>query len=149
MLVIQSVSDNHTTLTLHDTYDLGGGISWPVTWSWSVWTQAWTQNLTTRIDEGVMDRNWMFSSSGSRKERGLIEWSTPSVTSSTSSSATYDFPLGMGMVRRIQWLRRFPISPSFRGFRASDHVLTPEEQEGQERGGEAQEAADDLTSTKV
>ncbi|KAG7224725.1 hypothetical protein INR49_004616 [Caranx melampygus] len=86
---------------------------------------------------------------GSRKERGLIEWSTPSITSPAASSTSYDFPLGMGMIRRTQWLRRFPISPSFRGFRASDHMLTPEEEEGQERGGEAQEAADDLTSTKV
>ncbi|XP_022625107.1 solute carrier family 23 member 1 [Seriola dumerili] len=87
---------------------------------------------------------------GSRQERGLVEWRSSS--SSSSSSSSYDLPLGMGVVRRTHWLRRFPISPSFRGFRASDDPPTPEEEveEEQGRGGEAEEAADvHLPSTKV
>ncbi|XP_074466053.1 solute carrier family 23 member 1 isoform X1 [Sebastes fasciatus] len=82
---------------------------------------------------------------GSRQERGLVEWRA----SSSSSSSSYDLPVGMGVIRRTRWLRRFPISPSFRGFRASDQ----EEEEVQERGGGGggeDEAADtNLPSTKV
>uniref|UniRef100_A0A8P4KPT3 Solute carrier family 23 member 1 n=1 Tax=Dicentrarchus labrax TaxID=13489 RepID=A0A8P4KPT3_DICLA len=51
---------------------------------------------------------------GSKQERGLVEWK------SSFSSSSYDLPLGMGVVRRTRWLRRFPISPSFTGFQASD-----------------------------
>lgn len=85
-------------------------------------------------------------SSGSRQERGLVEW-----RSLSSSSSSYDLPLGMGVVRRTRWLRRFPISPSFTGFQASDDPPLPEEVvEGRGRGGEEEEAADiNLASTKV
>ncbi|XP_044077420.1 solute carrier family 23 member 1 isoform X3 [Siniperca chuatsi] len=81
---------------------------------------------------------------GSRQERGLVNW-----RSSSSSSSSYDLPLGMGVIRRTRWLRRFPISPSFTGFRASDDLPQPrEEEEGRGRGEE--EAADiNLPSTKV
>uniref|UniRef100_A0A4W6E2V0 Solute carrier family 23 member 1 n=1 Tax=Lates calcarifer TaxID=8187 RepID=A0A4W6E2V0_LATCA len=82
---------------------------------------------------------------GSRQERGLVEW-----RSSSSSSSSYDLPLGMGVVRRTRWLRRFPISPSFTGFRLSDDPPTPEEEEVEEQEEEAEEAADvHLPSTKV
>ncbi|GLD65565.1 solute carrier family 23 member 1 isoform X1 [Lates japonicus] len=82
---------------------------------------------------------------GSRQERGLVEW-----RSSSSSSSSYDLPLGMGVVRRTRWLRRFPISPSFTGFRLSDDLPTPEEEEVEEQEEEAEEAADvHLPSTKV
>ncbi|TNN49657.1 Solute carrier family 23 member 1 [Liparis tanakae] len=53
-------------------------------------------------------------STGSKQERGLVEW-----RASSSSSSSYDLPFGMGVVRRTRWLSRFPISPSFRGFHAS------------------------------
>uniref|UniRef100_A0A8P4JWS4 Solute carrier family 23 member 1 n=1 Tax=Dicentrarchus labrax TaxID=13489 RepID=A0A8P4JWS4_DICLA len=55
---------------------------------------------------------------GSKQERGLVEWK------SSFSSSSYDLPLGMGVVRRTRWLRRFPISPSFTGFQASDDPET-------------------------
>ncbi|XP_034463156.1 solute carrier family 23 member 1 [Hippoglossus hippoglossus] len=81
---------------------------------------------------------------GSRQERGLVEWRS----SCSSSCSSYDLPLGMGVIRKIHWLRRFPISPSFTGFRASDDPSIPEEEEEQTRTGE--KAADvHLSSTKV
>uniref|UniRef100_A0A3P8RSR9 Solute carrier family 23 member 1 n=1 Tax=Amphiprion percula TaxID=161767 RepID=A0A3P8RSR9_AMPPE len=55
-------------------------------------------------------------------ERGLIGWRS----SDSSSSCTYDLPVGMAVVRRTRWLRRFPISPSFTGFRASNDMLPPQ-----------------------
>uniref|UniRef100_A0A7N6AN55 Solute carrier family 23 member 1 n=1 Tax=Anabas testudineus TaxID=64144 RepID=A0A7N6AN55_ANATE len=81
---------------------------------------------------------------GTRQERGLVEWRA---SSSSSLSSSYDFPVGMSVVRKIRWLHRFPICPSFTGFRSSDEHSTPE-QEGEERGRE-EEAADILSSTKV
>uniref|UniRef100_A0A3Q3X3K6 Uncharacterized protein n=1 Tax=Mola mola TaxID=94237 RepID=A0A3Q3X3K6_MOLML len=70
---------------------------------------------------------------GSREERGLVKWrSSPS-----TSSSSYDLPLGMGVIRRVRWLRRFPISPTFTGFRASDD-LPPFK-------GDAEEEAADIT----
>ncbi|XP_036975165.1 solute carrier family 23 member 1 [Acanthopagrus latus] len=66
---------------------------------------------------------------GSREERGLIHWRS---SSSSSSSSTYDFPLGMNAIRRIRWLRRFPISPTFTGFRESDNPSTLEQEEQEE-----------------
>ncbi|XP_076606219.1 solute carrier family 23 member 1 [Chaetodon auriga] len=80
---------------------------------------------------------------GSRQERGLVEWR------SSSSSSSYDLPLGMGVIRRTRWLRWFPISPSFTGFRASDNPPPPEEEEEEEEK-EDKEAVDiSLYSTKV
>ncbi|KAF0022913.1 hypothetical protein F2P81_024894 [Scophthalmus maximus] len=70
------------------------------------------------------------------EERGLVEWRSFSSSSSSSSStfSSYDLPVGMGLIRRIRWLRRFPISPSFRGFRASDDPPIPEKEEEEQRG---------------
>ncbi|XP_008331568.2 solute carrier family 23 member 1 isoform X2 [Cynoglossus semilaevis] len=56
---------------------------------------------------------------GTREERGLVEWTSFS-SSSLSSSSSYDLPLVTPFIRRISWLRWFPISPSFTGFRASE-----------------------------
>ncbi|XP_038563616.1 solute carrier family 23 member 1 isoform X2 [Micropterus salmoides] len=80
---------------------------------------------------------------GSRQERGLVEW-----RSSSSSSSSYDLPLGMGVVRRTRWLRRFPISPTFTGFWPSDDLPPPNE-EGRGRGGEEEEEEAADTSTKM
>uniref|UniRef100_A0AAQ4RPG9 Solute carrier family 23 member 1 n=1 Tax=Gasterosteus aculeatus aculeatus TaxID=481459 RepID=A0AAQ4RPG9_GASAC len=65
---------------------------------------------------------------GSKQERGLVEWGSSS-DSSSSSSSSYDLPFGMGVVGRTRWLRRFPISPSFTGFKASAPSRLPEEEE--------------------
>ncbi|XP_072230582.1 solute carrier family 23 member 1 [Leuresthes tenuis] len=83
---------------------------------------------------------------GTQQERGLIQWKC----SSSSQSSSYDFPVGMGVVRRARWLRRFPISPSFTGFRASEEA-PPSAQEEEEGVGERTEEAADLhlPSTKV
>ncbi|XP_029924003.1 solute carrier family 23 member 1 [Myripristis murdjan] len=61
---------------------------------------------------------------GSRQERGLVQWRSPL---SSSSSSSYDFPFGMGVVRRTRWLRWLPISPSFQGFPAWADAPHPEE----------------------
>ncbi|XP_030010472.1 solute carrier family 23 member 1 [Sphaeramia orbicularis] len=87
---------------------------------------------------------------GSKLERGLIHW-TSEASSSLSSSSSYDFPVGMGVVRRIRWLRRFPISPTFRGFKVSNEELVEEEEDVRGRQKEEdvlEEEAVDI-STKV
>ncbi|RVE63449.1 hypothetical protein OJAV_G00136390 [Oryzias javanicus] len=76
---------------------------------------------------------------GTRQERGLVGWGS---SSTSSSSSSYDFPVGMAVVRRTRWLRRFPISPSFTGFRACEDA--PPEQEEREEEDESP-----LPSTKV
>ncbi|XP_041863889.1 solute carrier family 23 member 1 isoform X2 [Melanotaenia boesemani] len=84
---------------------------------------------------------------GTQKERGLVEWRCPV---SSSSSSTYDLPVGMGVVRRTRWLRRFPISPSFTGFRTNDEAPPPRQEEVEEGGEGKEEAADlHLPSTRV
>ncbi|KAM8834965.1 solute carrier family 23 member 1 [Synchiropus picturatus] len=59
---------------------------------------------------------------GTREERGLVNWGATSF-----SSPSYDFPVGMSAVRRVRWLRRFPISPTFRGWRSEDDQQPLEE----------------------
>lgn len=76
--------------------------------------------------------------SGTREERGLVHWKT----ASSSSSASYDFPVGMSVVRRARWLRLFPISPTFTGFQASNNPPSVKEEE-------VQDAVITLASTKV
>uniref|UniRef100_A0A3P9MAR1 Solute carrier family 23 member 1 n=2 Tax=Oryzias latipes TaxID=8090 RepID=A0A3P9MAR1_ORYLA len=66
---------------------------------------------------------------GTREERGLVGWGSSSIS---SSSSTYDFPVGMAVIRRTRWLKRFPISPSFTGFRAYDDDAPPEQEEREE-----------------
>uniref|UniRef100_A0A672H9I9 Solute carrier family 23 member 1 n=1 Tax=Salarias fasciatus TaxID=181472 RepID=A0A672H9I9_SALFA len=85
---------------------------------------------------------------GTRRERGLIDWSSASSASSSSSSSpsSYDFPIGMGVIRRTSWLKWFPISPTFTGFRRSDDSL-PSEGEVCEEG--TYEIEENLPSTKV
>ncbi|XP_007556555.1 solute carrier family 23 member 1 isoform X1 [Poecilia formosa] len=89
---------------------------------------------------------------GTREERGLVQWSSSS-TAPTSGparspgSTSYDFPVGMGVVRRTRWLRRFPICPTFTGFRVREEDLPPE---GEEMAGQGEELPDaSLPSTKV
>ncbi|XP_027886181.1 solute carrier family 23 member 1 isoform X1 [Xiphophorus couchianus] len=89
---------------------------------------------------------------GTREERGLVQWSSSSAAPTSGhapspGSASYDFPVGMGVVRRTRWLRRFPICPTFTGFRVCEEDLPPE---GEELAGQGEELGDaPLPSTKV
>ncbi|KAF7206866.1 solute carrier family 23 member 1 isoform X2 [Nothobranchius furzeri] len=84
---------------------------------------------------------------GTRQERGLVKWRS---SSSSPGSSSYDFPVGMDLVRRARWLKRFPISPTFTGFRASDEALPTEREEREERGAKKEEEDEvHLHSTKV
>ncbi|MEQ2315947.1 hypothetical protein AMECASPLE_027653, partial [Ameca splendens] len=81
-----------------------------------------------------------------REERGLVQWSSSGSSTSTETSS-YNFPLGMDAVRRIHWLRWFPICPTFTGFKVSDEALPPA---GEEQGGGEEEVGDvPLPSTKA
>ncbi|CAN9501232.1 unnamed protein product [Ophioblennius macclurei] len=87
---------------------------------------------------------------GTRRERGLIGWSSASSPSSSPfSTSSYDFPFGMGVIRRISWLRRFPICPSFTGFRRSEVAIPPEEEVCGVGTNEGEEGDCELPSTKV
>ncbi|NWV71967.1 S23A1 protein, partial [Malurus elegans] len=57
---------------------------------------------------------------GTQEERGLVQWKAGAHSDSTTSASlrSYDFPFGMGAVRRSRWLRKVPICPMFTGFRA-------------------------------
>ncbi|NXO73340.1 S23A1 protein, partial [Phainopepla nitens] len=59
---------------------------------------------------------------GTQEERGLVQWKAGAHSDSTSSASlrSYDFPFGMGAVRRSRWLRKVPICPVFTGFRARE-----------------------------
>ncbi|XP_068013795.1 solute carrier family 23 member 1 [Melanerpes formicivorus] len=56
---------------------------------------------------------------GTQEERGLVQWKAGAHSDSTSKASlrSYDFPVGMGAVRRSRWLRRVPICPGFTGYR--------------------------------
>ncbi|XP_016157220.1 PREDICTED: solute carrier family 23 member 1 isoform X6 [Ficedula albicollis] len=56
---------------------------------------------------------------GTQEERGLVQWKAGAHSDSSSSASlrSYDFPVGMGAVRRSRWLRSVPICPVFTGFR--------------------------------
>ncbi|XP_058272293.1 solute carrier family 23 member 1 isoform X2 [Hemibagrus wyckioides] len=55
---------------------------------------------------------------GTKKERGLTDWKAEVSTEIGGvNSDTYNFPVGMGMVRRLDCLRYLPICPTFQGFK--------------------------------
>ncbi|XP_043428450.1 solute carrier family 23 member 1 isoform X1 [Prionailurus bengalensis] len=58
---------------------------------------------------------------GSPEERGLIQWKAGAHANSEMSTSlkSYDFPIGMSMVKRIAFLKYIPICPVFRGFSRS------------------------------
>lgn len=57
---------------------------------------------------------------GTRKERGLVEWAADNYSGAgTVKTDTYDFPVGMGLVRKLSCLHYLPICPTFRGFKPS------------------------------
>lgn len=61
------------------------------------------------------------SLSGSPEERGLIQWKAGAHANSETSASlkSYDFPIGMNMVKRTAFLKYIPICPVFRGFSRS------------------------------
>uniref|UniRef100_G1RD37 Solute carrier family 23 member 1 n=1 Tax=Nomascus leucogenys TaxID=61853 RepID=G1RD37_NOMLE len=68
---------------------------------------------------------------GSPEERGLIQWKAGAHANSDTSSSlkSYDFPIGMGTVKRIAFLKYIPICPVFKGFSSSskDQFAIPED----------------------
>ncbi|NWU30858.1 S23A1 protein, partial [Dyaphorophyia castanea] len=76
---------------------------------------------------------------GTQEERGLVQWKAGAHSDSTSSASlrSYDFPFGMGAVRRSRWLRNVPICPVYTGFRARARgrgTAAAEGPEGTDRG---------------
>ncbi|NXS97141.1 S23A1 protein, partial [Jacana jacana] len=57
---------------------------------------------------------------GTAEERGLVQWKAGAHSDSAASTSlrSYDFPFGMGAVRRNRWMKRVPICPVFTGFKA-------------------------------
>ncbi|XP_026951816.1 solute carrier family 23 member 1 isoform X1 [Sagmatias obliquidens] len=68
---------------------------------------------------------------GSPEERGLIQWKAGAHANSEMSTSlkSYDFPIGMSMVKRIAFLKYIPICPVFKGFssRSKDQLPVPED----------------------
>eukprot|EP00069_Balaena_mysticetus_P012665 bmy_07877T0 len=68
---------------------------------------------------------------GSPEERGLLQWKAGAHANSEMSTSlkSYDFPIGMSMVKRIAFLKYIPICPVFKGFssRSKDQLPVPED----------------------
>ncbi|KAK7804340.1 hypothetical protein U0070_015641 [Myodes glareolus] len=64
---------------------------------------------------------------GSPEERGLVQWKAGAHANSETSASlkSYDFPFGMGTVKRSAFLRYIPICPVFRGFANKSENQTP------------------------
>ncbi|NXJ67230.1 S23A1 protein, partial [Rostratula benghalensis] len=73
---------------------------------------------------------------GTAEERGLVQWKAGAHSDSAASVSlrSYDFPFGMGAVRRSCWMRRVPVCPVFTGFkvRARDGSTAVQATEGQD-----------------
>ncbi|NWU65535.1 S23A1 protein, partial [Pterocles burchelli] len=57
---------------------------------------------------------------GTQEERGLVQWKAGAHSDSATKASlrSYDFPFGMGAVRRSRWLRHVPVCPVFTGFKS-------------------------------
>nr|XP_040128114.1 solute carrier family 23 member 1 isoform X2 [Ictidomys tridecemlineatus] len=68
---------------------------------------------------------------GSPEERGLIQWKAGAHANSETSASlkSYDFPIGMGTVKRIAFLKYIPVCPVFKGFssRSKTQSRVPED----------------------
>ncbi|XP_075756242.1 solute carrier family 23 member 1 isoform X2 [Pelodiscus sinensis] len=55
---------------------------------------------------------------GTQEERGLVQWKAGAHADRTTAAnlKSYDFPFGMSVVKRIQWLKYVPVCPVFKGF---------------------------------
>ncbi|KAA0720206.1 Solute carrier family 23 member 1 [Triplophysa tibetana] len=58
---------------------------------------------------------------GTKKERGLINWAAENSVEDKLTSDTYNFPVGMGLVRKLNCLSYLPICPTFQGYKALRH----------------------------
>lgn len=60
------------------------------------------------------------AAAGTQEERGLVQWKAGAHADSAARASlrSYDFPVGMSVVRRSRWLRHVPICPVFTGFKA-------------------------------
>ncbi|XP_061784346.1 solute carrier family 23 member 1 [Nerophis lumbriciformis] len=83
---------------------------------------------------------------GSRQERGLLQW-----RSLSTSSTSYDLPVGMALIRRARCLRNFPISPTFSGWTlpGESEAQGKEEAEQEIVREELRPEEEDEKSTKV
>jgi len=82
---------------------------------------------------------------GTPEERGVEVWKKvidPDEDENDDGSAgdnklsCYDFPFGMSKIRKIKWLRHFPVSPTFTGFQFRNKVLPiTSVQNGQQTNG--------------
>ncbi|XP_023380279.1 solute carrier family 23 member 1 [Pteropus vampyrus] len=111
----------------HDTH-------WPLAYSIGIpeVDQILTVLLTTEMFVGgclafILDN----TVPGSPKERGLIQWKAGAHANSEMSTSlkSYDFPIGMKMIKRIAFLKYIPICPVFKGFssRSKDQLPGPED----------------------
>ncbi|XP_078405873.1 solute carrier family 23 member 1 [Cetorhinus maximus] len=55
---------------------------------------------------------------GTKEERGLVQWKEGALANSDTSvdMKTYDFPIGMNTLKKVQCLQWMPICPVFKGF---------------------------------
>ncbi|XP_045432266.1 solute carrier family 23 member 1 isoform X3 [Pipistrellus kuhlii] len=76
---------------------------------------------------------------GSPEERGLIQWKAGAHANSEMSASlkSYDFPIGMNMIKRISFLKYIPICPVFKGFssRSRNQLPVPEDISGNRETG--------------
>ncbi|XP_025300842.1 solute carrier family 23 member 1 [Canis lupus baileyi] len=64
---------------------------------------------------------------GSLEERGLIQWKAGAHANSEMSTSlkSYDFPIGMSIVKRTAFLKYIPICPIFKGFSSRSKAQLP------------------------
>ncbi|XP_059506699.1 solute carrier family 23 member 1 isoform X2 [Stegostoma tigrinum] len=55
---------------------------------------------------------------GTKQERGLVQWKEGALANSdtTADMKTYDFPIGMSQLKKVQCLQHIPVCPVFKGF---------------------------------
>lgn len=66
------------------------------------------------------DLKYTFSFQGTQEERGLVQWKAGAYANSDESAKlkSYDFPFGMGLIKRTHWLKYVPVCPVFKGFKS-------------------------------
>ncbi|KAG8579258.1 hypothetical protein GDO81_010778 [Engystomops pustulosus] len=81
---------------------------------------------------------------GTEKERGLIQWKKGANANSDTCPDlnSYDFPCGMGLVKKVKFFRWIPICPVFKGFKASTETIP-------DSNGIIQDQGSDSLCTKV
>ncbi|XP_044931375.1 solute carrier family 23 member 1 isoform X6 [Mustela putorius furo] len=103
---------------------------WPLAYSTGIpeVDQILTVLLTTEMFVGgclafILDN----TVPGSPEERGLIQWKAGAHANSEMSTSlkSYDFPIGMNIVKRIAFLKYIPICPVFKGFSSRSKTQPP------------------------